>query len=374
MKKTFLYKARINQETEENCNHWLELCRTLYNLGLEQRISVYNQSKKSISCYEQAIELPSLKAEFTEFKTVGSQVLQDVLERLDRAFKAFFRRAKNRKKTGFPRFKGKNRYDSFTLKQTGWQLSGRYLYIKNVGRFKLFLSRPIEGTIKTVTIRRKSTGDWSVAFSCDNVPVKRFSETDKEIGIDVGIESFLVDSDGVVVENPEFFRNSEKLLRKRQRSLSRKIKGSRNKNQARIVVAKTHEKIANQRKDFLHKTANYYIENFKSVYIEDLNISGMIRNRHLSKSIGDVAWGMFFNFLCQKAEEAVDRRVVKVPPRRTSIDCSGCGFPVPKSLAVRIHRCPNCHIKIHRDLNSALNIHRLGQSHQAITSAMAVVA
>ncbi len=363
MKKTFLYKAKINRQTEKNCLRWLELCRTLYNLGLEQRVLIYNQRKESMSCYNQIKQLPSLKAEFPGFKTVGSQVLQDVLERLDRAFKAFFRRIKQEEKAGFPRFKSKYRYDSFTLKQTGWQLLGRYLYIKDVGRFKLFLSRPIEGTIKTVTVRRKSTGDWYVAFSCDSVPVKEFSKTDRE----VGIESFLVDSDGVVVENPKFFRKSERLLRRRQRKLCRRKKGSSRRNKARVLVAKAHEKIANQRKDFLHKTANYYVENFKNIYVEDLNIKGMVQNRYLAKSICDASWSMFFSFLSCKVVET-DKRVDRVPSKNTSQRCWNCGNIVKKSLSQRIHRCSNCKIVLHRDLNSALEIHRLGQSLQPLTS------
>lgn len=256
MRKTYLYKAKINKHTETNCNQWLNICRMLYNLALEQRISIYRQHGKSISAIVQKNQLPELKDAFPEFATVGSQALQDVIERLNRAFKAFYQRVKQRNgKHGFPRFKSRNRYDSFTLKQTGWRLEGRYLYIKNIGRFKLFLSRPIDGDIKTVTIRRSSAGGWFVAFSCDNVLIKEYSETTHQIGIDVGVKSFCVDSDGNQIQNPKCLEQSLKFLKKRQRSLSRKKKGSGRRNNARILVAKCHEKIANQRKDFLHKTA-----------------------------------------------------------------------------------------------------------------------
>ena len=366
MRKTFLYKVRINQKTEKNCLNWLELCRTLYNLGLEQRILIHKQRKQYVISYNQIKQLPSLKAEFPEFKAVGSQVLQDVLERLDRAFKGFFRQWKNEEKPGFPRFKGKGRYDSFTLKQAGWQLSGRYLDIKNVGRFKLYLSRPIEGTIKTITIRRKSTGDWFVAFSCDNVPTKEFPMTNRDVGIDVGIKSFLVDSDGRIVENPKFFRQSEKLLRRRQRKLCRRKKGSNRRNKARILVSKAHEKITNQRKDFLHKTANYYVKEFNNIYIEDLKIHNMVKNKHLSKSIADSSWGMFFKLLTEKAEGAA-RQVIKVPPHNTSQICSICGEKVPKSLSVRTHDCHVCKTILDRDHNASLNILRLGQRLQTLT-------
>ncbi len=367
MRKTYLYKTKINKQTETNCNNWLELCRNIYNQSLEQRITAYREKKKPISAFKQMAQLPDLKKSSVEFKAVGSQVLQDVIQRLDKAYKSFFQRAKQGNgKAGFPRFKSKNRYDSFTLKQTGWKLEGRYLYIKNVGKFKLFLSRPIEGNIKTITIRRSSTNKWFASFSCNDVPIKEVSETTMEVGIDVGIKHFLVDSQGNSVENPKYFRQSEKLLRRRQRSLCRKKKGSNRRNKAKLLVAKAHEKVTNQRQDFLHKIANSYIDKFQTIYIEDLNIKGMVKNRHLSKSISDSSWGMFFNFLFYKAEGA-DRIVVKVPPQNTSQICSVCGERVPKSLFVRIHNCPFCKTVLDRDYNASLNIKALGQRVQTLT-------
>ncbi|MBT9168594.1 MAG: hypothetical protein DDT22_00248 [candidate division WS2 bacterium] len=367
MRKTYLYKAKINKQIEANCNQWFETCRILYNLALEQRISIYKQHDKSISAFSQAAQLPELKEAYPEFKQVGSQVLQDVIERLDKAYKSFFQRIKKGNgKVGFPRFKSINRYNSFTLKQTGWILEGRYLYIKNVGKFKLFLSKPVEGKIKTVTVRRNATGKWFVCFSCDNIPIKEFPETTTEIGIDVGIKSFCVDSDGNQIQNPKYFRQSEKLLRRKQRSLCRKVKSSDNRKDARLLVAKVHEKISNQRKDFLHKVANFYVEAYQNIHIEDLNIKDMVKNRHLSKSISDSSWGMFFNFLSYKAEGA-GREVIKVPPHNTSQVCSQCGEKVPKSLSIRVHQCPFCNFSLDRDLNASINILRLGQSRQTLT-------
>lgn len=366
MRKTFLYKAKINKQTEQNANHWLGLCRNLYNAALEQRIMRYRQHGKSVSFYDQVYQLPPLKNEFPEFKTVGSQVLEDVLKRLDGAFKAFFRRIKTKDRAGFPRFKGKNRYESFTLRQCGWRLSGRYLHVNNLGRFKLFLSRPIEGDIKTITVQRKASGKWLVSFSCDNVPVRDLPMATGDIGLDVGLESFLTDSQGNKVENPKYFRQSEKFLKRRQRRLGRRVKGSVRRMGARTLVAKAYEKVSNQRKDFLHKTANRYIKTFKNIYVEDLNIKGMVRNHYLAKSINDCAWGKFIEILCGKVEDT-DRTVIKVPPQNTSQICSSCGIKVHKSLAVRIHHCPSCGLKIHRDHNAALNINRLGQSRRAST-------
>jgi len=371
MRKTFLYRATINKQTETNCNQWLNLCCNLYNTALEQRINGYRQRRKSFSAYDQMTQLPDLKDAFPEYKAVGSQCLQDVIERLDKAYKGFFQRLKGNGKAGFPRFKSRKRYDSFTLKQTGWKFDGRYLYIRNIGRFKLFLSRPIEGNIKTITIRKASTGKWFVSFSCDNVPAKQFPETVAEVGIDVGIKYFCVDSDGNHIENPKYLRQSLKLLRKKQRSLSRKKKGSNRRTKAKVLVAKTHEKVANQRKDFLHKTANYYIDNYQTIFVENLQIRNMVRNRHLSKSINDSSWGIFFDLLSCKAAEA-GRTIVKVNPSGTSQNCSSCGEKVSKSLSVRVHACPFCGLVLDRDYNASLNIKAFGQKVQALTQPVGV--
>ena len=365
MRRTFQYRIKMSDESEAHCLNWIERCRTLYNLALEQRTMIYKQSKKSFSYYDQQNQLPELKEALPEFAKVGSQCLCDVLHRLDKAFQGFYRRCKQGK-AGFPRFKSFNQYNSFTLTQAGWKLEGRYLHLTNIGRLKLFLSRPIEGKIKTVTIRRTSTGKWFVSFSCDEVPIRQFPETTEEIGIDVGIKSFAVDSDGLIVENPKFLKQSMKELRVKQRTLSRRHKGSHRRKQAKLQVAKLHEHIANQRKDFLHKTANYYIQNNKRIFVEDLQINNMLRNHNLARSISDSSWGLFFQILSYKAEEA-GREVIKVNPSGTSQRCSSCGERVPKKLSDRIHCCPHCGLILDRDENAAINIKQDGQSYQALT-------
>lgn len=376
MRRTYLYQAKIGQDTQDNAEKWLDLCRHLYNAALEQRVLYYKQGKKSLSAFSQNNQLPELKEALPEFKEVNSQVLQEVIGKLDKAYQGFFRRAMNGEKPGFPRFKGKNRFNSFTLRYTqGWKLEGRYLTISKVGRFKLSPIREIEGKIKTITVRHSPTGKWFVSFSCDNVSARPYPEATKEIGIDVGLKSFCVDSEGKQVKSPKYFRLSERLLRIKQRTLSRRKKGSIRRNKARIQVARLHEKVSNQRKDFLHKLSHEYIKDNKVVCVEDLNIGGMKQNKHLSKSIGDASWGMFFNFLSYKAEEA-GRIVVKVAPNNTSQICSSCGEKVPKSLAVRIHNCPFCGLIEDRDLNASRNILVLGLGHSrhALTPALVGVA
>jgi len=362
MKKTFQYRIKANQETLQKAENWLSLCRQLYNDCLNERIIAYKENKKSISQYEQMKRLPQLKKVFPNYKQVNSQTLQDVIQRLDKAYQGFFRRVKNKEKAGLPRFKGQNRYDSFTLKQTGWQLDGRYLEIKSIGKFKLFLSRQIKGDIKTITIHKTSTNRWFVSFACDNVPEKPLSKTNKEIGIDVGCESFLTDSNGRKIDNPRFFKKSQDVLVMKQQKLSKKKRGSNRRNKARLLVAKIHEKIFNQRKDFHFKTVNKLIKEFDKIYIEKFNSFKSFRS--LNKSMRDVAWFQFFNILRFKAAEA-GREVVEVPAKNTSQLCSKCGRIMEKDLSVRIHKC-SCGLEIDRDWNAALNILRLGQSFRVI--------
>lgn len=369
MKKTYRYRLLGNKPTFGKASEWLLLCQRLYNVALEQRIGIYRQNKGSISCYSQINQLPELKVVFPEYGGVGSQVLQDVVERLDRAYKAFFRRVKNGNgKVGFPRFKGKDRYDSFTLKQAGWKLDGKYLSIRNVGRFKLRLSRPIEGDIKIVTIRKEATGKWYACFSCGNVPEKRLPESGRVIGLDVGIKSFLVDSEGNKVDNPAYFRQSERLLRRRQRRLCLRVKGSHGRRKARVLVAKAHEKVKNQRLDFLHKVANSYIRNYGTLVFEDLNIKGMVRNHNLAKSISDSSWGTFYGLCAYKAEEA-GRQIIRIPRfEPSSKTCSECGaINQELKLSDRQWVCKSCGALHDRDYNAAKNIRRVGQTLQELT-------
>ncbi len=360
MKKTFKYRLLANNQTFQKAETWLNLCHNLYNCALEQRISIYHQNKGSISCYSQIKQLPELKVAFPEYREVGSQVLQECLERLDKAYAGFFRRVKNGDgKAGFPRFKGRDRYDSFTLKQTGWKLEGKYLSIKNIGRFKLRLSRPIEGDIKIVTIRRSPTGKWYVCFSCDNVPTKSLPPTGRSVGIDVGCESFLTTSEGMKIENPRFFKKSQDMLIMRQQRVSRRVRSSNRRNKARVLVACTHEKVYNQRHDLHFKIANQLLRYYDTICIEGMESWNSWRS--LNRSMRDTAWFGFFSILKAKAEEA-ERRIVEVPAKDTTQLCSQCGTRVPKDLSVRIHSCPHCGLSIDRDINAALNILRVGQT------------
>ena len=361
MRKSFKYRATLNKDCQANCLNIIDKCRWLYNSALCQRIVVYNSTKKGLNYYDQANQLPNLKKELPEFKTVPSQTLQDVLNRLNRSFMGFFNRIKNgTDKAGFPRFRSRDRYHSFVLKQAGWKLEHSNLYVKNVGRFKLKLHRPILGLIKTVTITQARTGKWYVVFSCADVPEKIYPEPILEsIGLDVNISNFLTDSEGTVIENPRYFRNGERYLRLCQRRLSRRKRSSEKRKKAKLLLCKAHEYVGNQRQDFLHKIANTYVSTYGNIYVENLKIKNMIKNKHLSKSIADVSWGKFFELVSYKAVEA-GRTLLKVSPNNTSQLCSKCGNIVPKTLKERVHDCKNCGLVLTRDHNSAINILKRG--------------
>jgi len=368
MRKTFKYRLLGNRQSFAKANEWLLLCQRLYNATLQQRITYYRQRKETISCYAQMNQLPELKNELTEFKTINAQTLQDVLDKLDKSYKAFFRRVKSGEKAGFPRFKNKERYNSFTLKQNGWKLDGKYLSVYNLGKFKIRLSRPILGDIKTITIR-KQIDKWYACFSCNEVPERKLKPSNKSVGIDVGIKSFCVDSDNTQISPPKYFRQSEILLRTRQRKLSRCKRGSNRRIDTKQLVTKTHEKISNQRNDFLHKVANHYITNYGTICIEDLNIMGMVRNHHLAKSISDSSWGKFFEFLRYKAEEAGTREIIKIDRfEPSSKTCSICGLINDNlKLSDRTWVCLGCGTVHDRDFNAAKNIKRVGQTQQMLT-------
>ncbi|MEW6209909.1 MAG: transposase [Acidobacteriota bacterium] len=353
MKKAFKYELKVSQAVEQKLQSTLDTCRELYNAALEERRSAYKVAGISTNYTDQANQLPEIKQIRPEIAAVHSQVLQNVLKRVQFAFDGFFRRVKAGICAGYPRFKSKDRYDSFTYPQGGWRLEGDKLWLSKIGSMKVRLSRPVEGIIKTVTIKREGS-HWFVIFACEVEP-QPLPATGEVKAIDVGLEYFITDQRGEVREPPECFRESEDKLAKAQRQMSRKKKGSGHWKQAREKVARIHRKIANQRRDFLHKLSTAIIRENDIIFFELLNIAGMVRNHHLAKSISDAAWGMFTGMLIYKAEEA-GRVALNVNPNGTSQECSGCGERVPKGLSTRWHNCPRCGLSLSRDHNAALNI------------------
>jgi putative transposase len=302
-----------------------------------------------------------------------SQVLQDVLLRVDRAYQAFFRRIQQGETPGYPRYQGANRYHAFTYPQygNGAMLDGGLLSLSKIGRISLQLHRPLEGVPKTVTVSKEADG-WYMCFSCTEVPVRPLPPTGRETGIDMGLKMFLVTAEGELVENPRHYRKAEKHLKKAQRRVSRRKKGSKRRKKAVALPAKQHQKVRRQRTDFHHKTALHLLQAYDTIYLEDLRVANMVRNHHLAKSSSDAGWAAFRTILDAKAACA-GRQVIAVPAQYTSQDCSGCGGRVLKSLSVRTHICSSCGLVLDRDENAARNILWAGQALRGVVGRPAAV-
>lgn len=367
--KSFKFKIiNPSKQITVKFENWLGICCELYNAGLQERRDAWKAERKSVSCYEQQAELPKIKQIRPDVAEVNAQVLTDVLKRLDKTYKSFFTRVKRGEKAGFPRFKSRNRYDSFTYPQDNYtfSLKGNKLSLSKIGTVKLKLSRQIKGKIKTCTIKRETTG-WFVIFTVEDYP-QPLPKTNNKIGIDAGIENFLTLSNGKQIENPRHFTKLQKKLRVAQRSVSRKKKGSKRRKKAVLKLRKAHLRIKNSRTDFQHKISRYLVNNFDLIAIEKLNIKSLSKG-FLSKQIYDVAWGDFFQKLRYKAEDA-GREVVEVNPSGTSQTCL-CGHEAKKSLSDRWHNCFVCGLFEHRDIVSAKVILNLavGQAVQNVTYA-----
>jgi len=360
MLKSFKYRIYPTKSQRSRMERTLDLCRWVYNQTLAYRKDAWEKEGRSTSKYETHNLLPEWKVEKPELNEVHSQVLQNVQERVEMAFKAFFRRVKSGEKPGYPRFRGRGWYDSFTYPQSGFKLLCGKLRLSKVGDVKIKLHRPIEGKIKRLTIRRTSTGKWFACFSVEiDDPPKPPWKDGSMVGIDVGLESFATLSNGEKIDNPRFFRSEEKALAKAQRRLSKCEKGTPDRMKALKVVQRIHERIANKRYYFAHQVSHDLVERFGLIAFEDLSITKMLINHCLAKSISDAAWRMLVTITSYKAESA-GSIVVLVDPRNTSQLCSRCGLKVTKLLSDRVHECPECGLVMDRDENAAINILRLG--------------
>ena len=362
IRKTFKYKLKPTAEQERELARVLDLCRYLYNTALEQRIIAYQRRPISVSRYQQEAELKDIRAAFPEYAAIHSHVLQDVLARLDRTYQAFFRRVQAGEKAGFPRYQGRGRWHSFTYKEfgNGATLDNGCLVLSKIGRIAVRWSRPLEGAPKTVTLSREADG-WYVCFSCADVPVQPLLLTGHETGIDLGIEAFATLSDGTRIFSPGWYRKAERALKTAQRRVSRRKRGSNRRRKAIVLLAKAHQTVRRQRQDFHHKAARALVQQYDTIYHEDLQTANMVRNRHLAKSISDAGWSAFLSILSFQAACA-GRSVIAIPPAYTSQTCSGCGVLVQKGLSVRWHACPDCGTSLHRDHNAAKNRERFGQN------------
>lgn len=355
MKRAYVYKLRPTRSQLAKLEEALETCRRLYNDALAERKEAWETEQKSIGFAAQCASLTQRKKSSGYLQSVHSQVLQNVLCRVDRSFQNFFRRVKSGDAPGYPRFKGRGWYDSVCYPQygNGAKFKDGRLVLSKVGHIKVFRDRPLKGKPKTATIIRKADG-WYVSIVCEVEP-EPLPETGESVGVDVGITHFATLSTGETVDNPRCYRRAERRLAKAQRRVSRRKKGSKRREKAKALLGKAHLKVARSRRDHAHKTAKCLVERYDRIAVEDLNVKGMVKNRHLAKAISDSGWTQFVQILSDKAEKA-GREIVKVNPRNTSQKCSGCGELVRKTLATRWHSCPPCGCELGRDHNAAINI------------------
>ncbi len=381
MMKSFKYRLYPTRKQADVLQFTLDRNRELYNAALEERCEAYRMSHISISYNDQSAQLPEIKEIRPEYKEIYSQILQDTLKRVDKAFKAFFKRCKEGKTPGFPRFQGYDRYDSFCYPQIEKlkgnptvRLENGRVILPKIGHIKVKQHRPLEGKAKTCTIKREG-GYFYVVFACEVEAQAKLPCTDLAIGIDMGLKHFMTDSNGDVVDNPRFFRKSHGRLKKKQQWLSkRKNKSGRRKRSAQLV-GKGHKTVRNQRRDFHHKEARILVDTFETIVFEDLSMHHMVRRPKakqdengkylpngaapkggLNKSILDAGWGRFIELVKHKAEYA-GVTVYEVDPRKTSQICSACGKEGEhKDLSVRTHVCVHCGVVLDRDHNAAVNV------------------
>lgn len=385
MRKTYQFKLRPTKNQVATMDYWLELLRRQYNYRLAKRFNWWDlnrcdinscslfscsieKPKEKPSYYSQQNDLPNSKKLFFEYRNVQSQILQDCVKRVDKAYDRFLKADATGKRFGKPRFKGRGRYHSFTFPSMKQDcIKGKQITLPKFGAVKFIQHRQIPNgfKIKTATITKKCNG-WYVNLSLEDFtyPVSTsdlVATHDNTVGIDLGLKAFLVTSLGEAVVIPQYYRKGQAKLAHCQRKLSRKKKGSKRRVKAVKRVAKLHQKVANQRKDFHYKTTHWLLGKGQVVAYEDLNIKGMAKSK-LAKSINDAGWSSFIQILTVKAESA-RQKVISVNPHNTSQLCSGCGVKVPKDLSVKIHDCPKCHLSIDRDWNAAINVKTIAVGH-----------
>lgn len=361
--KTFEYRIYPNKEQSRLLMACLRESRIIYNGMLETVKQQYEQEQTFPSKYD-------LEGAFkVQGEHVPATTVQMLADRLSKSLKRFLAaKQHNIPGIGFPRFKKPNRWHSIQLRQYGKDCylhedKKQLIVPKKMGHFlKIKLHRPLEGAPKTVHLVLRADGHWYALIVCETEPYTKHEPTlceHPDIGIDVGLKSFLTDSEGHTVENPRFYRTSQKTLRCKQRTMCRRKKGSHRKRKAAKSAAQTHLKIARQRRDFHFNVAKQYAESYQRIAVEDLQITNMVQNHHLAKSISDAGWGQFLAILSAKAGNA-GHEVIRVNPRFTSQKCFQCGEIVQKSLSVRTHICLSCGYIADRDVNAAQNILKAG--------------
>jgi putative transposase len=351
--RTYKYRIYPTKAQRTALNATLSLCCELYNAALQERRDAWKKQKKSISYFDQTKQITLFKQDRPEFKDISSYVLENILKRVDLAFQSLFRRARLGQKSGFPRFHSWKNYNSITFRQNGFELKeNNYLRLSKIGDVFINLHRQIEGVVKTCSIKRDGE-KWFATFVVEQDVEIPAHSSPEQIGIDLGLESFATLSNGEQIENPRYFRKTEKHLARTQRRWQKK-KSKKNKR----AIQNAHRKVRNQRNDFLHKVSNKLVKSYSLISVENLNIKGLAKSK-LGKSVHDVGCGKFIQLLHYKAESA-SCKVIEINPKYTSQTCPKCGDVKKKKLSERWHNC-DCGFSTHRDHAASLNILALGQ-------------
>jgi putative transposase len=357
MLKSYKYRLYPRPAQEKNLFKILACVRHFYNMCLSERKWAYELEGRSVSKNDQLQQVKHYKATFPQARQVHSHVLQVAAADIDKAFQAFFRRIKAREIAGYPRYKGRNRFNSFGFKEhgNGFRLDGNRLKVFGAGRIPVRMHRPIldNGTIKTCRIKYQA-GQWFVTFAVEVPDASERPKTGRFIGLDMGISALITTSEGEKVDNPNYYRAGQVKLRVLSRALARKKRGGKNRRKALRRVQRQHMHVGNQRSDYLHKLSTELVRTCDGIALEDLATRNMVRNPHLSKSILDSGWGIFKQYLTYKAASA-GREIRFVDPAYTSQTCPQCGKVEKIRLEVRWVDCP-CGLSLDRDHRAAINI------------------